>query len=144
MTTVAIVLLVLLAVCFVIAKRKPAGGPGVVGLNVRKSPRKSTKSSITPKNHWGATSIFHDEKACDAVKAITGNRYLDSERNIPRLPLPDCDATQCNCRYARHEDRRDDTEDRRSLYRLQAELYDLTGEVSRRTRRRGRRKGDWA
>jgi hypothetical protein len=70
-------------------------------------------------------------------------RFLDVDKATPTFPLPDCDAAQCNCKYARHEDRRDSFYGRRNTNSLQAALYDQTGEVNRRTRKRGRRKTDW-
>ena len=145
MTILAISVLTLLVICFVIAKRKSAsenlGALGFNGGNIFKS---STRKSIAPRNPWRATSIVHDEKACDAVKAIGGKRFLDVERNIPKIPLPTCDTTRCNCKYDRHEDRRDSSEDRRMPNALHAELYDRTGKGNRRNRKRGRRKTDWA
>lgn len=42
--------------------------------------------------------------ACPAVLAIAGKRFLS--RELPRLPLPDCDKPHCECGYRRHRDRR--------------------------------------
>ena len=144
MTILAIGGLVLLAILFVAMKRKSATeNLGTLGFNGINSLEKTKRKAVTPRSPWRATSITHDENACEEVKAITGRRFLDSERNIPQLPLPKCDADRCNCKYARHEDRRDVTEDRRMPNGLQAQLHTRTGEDNRRTRKRGRRNTDW-
>ena len=144
MTTVVTGLLVLLAFYFVIVKRRSVAGPkstsGTIGGNAF---RKPTKNSALPRSPWRATSIVPDESSCDAVKRVAGKRFLDTERAIPKLPLPGCDAAVCNCKYARHEDRRDAAEDRRIPNALQAQLHEQQGKSNRRTRRRGRRKTDW-
>jgi len=145
MTILAVSILILLAFCIVAIKRKSVNGnPGTLGFNGGNALNNPTRKEIAPRKRWRATSVVHDEKACDAVKAIGGKRFLDTDRNIPKLPLPNCSATRCNCKYASHEDRRDSTEDRRIPNALHAALYDSTGEANRRTQKRGRRKTDWA
>lgn len=63
-----------------------------------------------------ATSLFHavslqySATACDAAKAMTGRRFLASA--APRLPLPECDALECRCAFAHHDDRRSGKERR--------------------------------
>ena len=98
---------------------------------------------IQKRNPWRATSVAHDHLACDAVKAINNKRFLDTERKV-LLPLSDCEAAICSCRYECHEDRREYNEDRRHPASLKSELYDQAGETNRRYRKRGRRKLDWA
>lgn len=145
MTILAISVLALLAICFgIIIGKSASENLGTLGLNAGNALKSSTRKSIAPRNPWRATSIVHDQKACDAVKAIGGKRFLDVDRNIPKIPLPTCDANRCNCKYAQHEDRRDSDEDRRLPNALKAQLYDHTGEGNRRSRKRGRRKTDWA
>jgi len=144
MTILAIGIVFLVAICFFVVKRKSAtANLGTLGFNGVNALQKPAKKAVAPRNPWRATSITHDENACEAVKAIAGKRFLDAERNIPKLPLPACDADRCNCMYARHEDRRDSSEDRRTPNALQAQLYDRTGQENRRARKRGRRKTDW-
>ena len=144
MKTIAILIVALIACYFFVVKRRSTtGNQGTLGLNGANALKKSQKKSIAPRNPWRATSIVHDEKACEAVKAIGGKRFLDTDRNIPKLPLPTCNVTRCKCKYVRHEDRRNVTEDRRHPNALQAELYDRSGEANRRARKRGRRKTDW-
>jgi hypothetical protein len=60
-----------------------------------------------------AVSIRSSEDGCSAAYAMRGQRFLDGA--APRLPLADCDAGQCNCRYVHHADRRDGA-DRRSPF----------------------------
>ncbi|MEX2496282.1 MAG: hypothetical protein WD448_09350 [Woeseia sp.] len=62
---------------------------------------------------YHAVSIQPGEKACKAARSIEGQRFLSSE--APRIPLPNCDAVDCSCRFAHHEDRRAD-ESRRRLF----------------------------
>ncbi len=149
MTFLATSLLGLLLIFLVVRSRKNAAQKSDAmgfseGRALKKSARKTTKKSIAPRSPWRATSIVSDADACDAVKAIGSKRFLDSERNIPKLPLQDCDASNCGCKYTRHENRRDETEDRRNPNALQADLYNQTGKTTRRARKRGRRKTDWA
>lgn len=45
--------------------------------------------------------------ACGAAQQCAGRRFLSA--NAPILPLPQCDAQKCHCRYEHHEDRRSDS-----------------------------------
>lgn len=60
-----------------------------------------------------AVSIKFDADACLYAKALQGRRYLASE--APDLPLKNCDAADCNCRFVHHTDRRSG-KDRRSPF----------------------------
>ena len=158
MTTIAIIVVALIVgCCAAVMRRYAAENSSEVGLTsgkalrrpaqVRKSAKtaqKPAKKALAPRNPWRASSITSGDNACAAAQAIAGKRFLDSEKSIPVLPLPDCDAASCQCKYARHEDRRDASEDRRSPSALHSALYDQTGKVNRRQRKRGRRKTDWA
>lgn len=62
---------------------------------------------------YHAVSIRFDAKACDAAKEMSGRRFLSNA--APRLPLPDCNALECRCRFAHHKDRRAG-KDRRSPF----------------------------
>jgi hypothetical protein len=88
---------------------------------------------------YRAASILASRCACDAVRIVEGKRYLAAQ--APRLPLQDCSADRCTCRYVRHEDRRSSQGDRRALYSLQTNLYGVDGQPDRR-RRQGRRRAD--
>ncbi len=47
---------------------------------------------------------FCEETACEPVRRHDGERFLASE--APALPLVDCDARECRCRYSHYDDRR--------------------------------------
>lgn len=151
-----IVFIVIVVVCLLFVVLKSWAKPATLGFNTgnaagrtskksagSKRPAASKKPSV-PRNPYRATSIQADADACGAVKTVAGKRYLDTERDLPVLPLPECDAGRCNCRYQRYEDRRDSEEDQRHPSALKSELYDQTGKPDRRRRKRGRRKSDWA
>lgn len=70
------------------------------------------ESGQYPQHHpYRGVSIRFSSDACDAVKRLTDRRFL--AREVPPLPLPECRARQCRCRYIHHADRRSG-EDRRS------------------------------
>jgi hypothetical protein len=48
--------------------------------------------------------IVAPSSACHAARACKGKRYLSSE--APKLPLADCNASICACRYRHFDDRR--------------------------------------
>lgn len=62
-------------------------------------------------NPYRGVSIRFSSNACDAVKRLADRCFLAKE--APPLPLPECRATHCKCRYVYHADRRSG-EDRRS------------------------------
>ena len=141
----SIIVILFLVIYLIATLRKIAiGSPGTLGFNAGNAQKIPRRNAPAPRNPYRATSIVHDDHACEAVKAIGSKRFLDTDRVTPTLPLPDCDAAQCNCKYAQHKDRREFDEDRRNPNKLPSELYDQTGKTNRRTRKRGRRKTDWA
>jgi len=60
-----------------------------------------------------AVSIKMSGKACNAAQALSGRRFLSTA--APKLPLPECDVLDCNCRFVHHKDRRTG-KDRRSPF----------------------------
>lgn len=62
---------------------------------------------------YHAVSIKFTGNACKAARDLEGRRFLSSA--APRLPLPECDVLECNCRFAHHQDRRTG-KDRRSPF----------------------------
>ena len=92
-------------------------------------------------SRWHAITIIGTNYACAAAQACRGKRYLSSE--APRLPLTECDAKRCECRY-RH------FADRRGPPRRRAEkLHDTTMTTAKmrmisaeRREKSGRREGD--
>lgn len=76
-------------------------------LRRRQSQKKeqAPKAASRPQNTaYHAVSIKLGEQACQAAQAMSGRRFLSSA--APRLPLSDCDAAQCYCRFMHHDDRR--------------------------------------
>ena len=65
------------------------------------APAKIRRGSSQP---WHAGTIAAPASACEAAQACKGKRYLS--REAPRLPLADCDTTQCECKYRHFPDRR--------------------------------------
>ena len=83
---------------------------------MRGSPKQTPASTAKIEDKtspYHAVSLKYSSNACDAAKAMTGRRFLSSA--APRLPLPECDALECRCRFAHHSDRRTGR-DRRSPF----------------------------
>lgn len=60
-----------------------------------------------------AVSIRPGEGSCEAARQFGGMRFLCAK--APRLPLPECNAAECNCTYVHFADRRSG-QDRRRAY----------------------------
>lgn len=75
--------------------------------------RNPTKKPVDQTSAYHAVSLKYSSDACDAAKALTGRRFLSAA--APPLPLPECDAAECNCGFAHHSDRRSG-KDRRNPY----------------------------
>lgn len=74
---------------------------------VRPGPRKApvyAREEPKTADYRGVEVIPHPSGHCEAVEKIAGKRLLADE--APALPLPECDAEECNCRYAQYKDRR--------------------------------------
>lgn len=144
MKLLGIILLLLAAgYLFGLLRRKPETSPSVG--RVTSKPAKNRQKKVQKVEHpFSAKSIAPGESACAAVLAIGDKRFLDADRDIPVLPLHNCDASRCKCTYVQHEDRRQYNEDRRHPSSLHSELYNSEGNNERRQRKRGRRKTDWA
>lgn len=76
-----------------------------------------TKHTVKPlseeERKYQSIEISPGLMACDAVAELRGQRFLATE--APSLPLPECDASKCDCRYEYHGDRRSG-EDRRDEF----------------------------
>ena len=120
--------LILLVAWLYLRRRKPA------------APSAEPKSlTETGSGRYHAVSIRFDNNACEAAKAMSGRRFLSTA--APRLPLPDCDSPECNCRFAHHKDRRTGS-DRRSPFAA-AGFGGGTGSYEKERREKaGRRKED--
>ena len=77
--------------------------------------RKDRRISPALKNSskYHAVSIKPGAYACSAANDLAGDRFLASE--APSLPLPGCDADDCDCHFTHHKDRRTG-KDRRSPF----------------------------
>lgn len=64
--------------------------------------RKEHTEGVVPPYH--GVSVIAEKVGCAGARAIRERRYL--AREAPRLPLPDCDAATCHCRYSHFDDRR--------------------------------------
>jgi hypothetical protein len=56
------------------------------------------------RQRWHAVTIVAPSRACEAALACKGTRFLSSE--APRLPLKECNAARCDCKYRHFSDRR--------------------------------------
>jgi hypothetical protein len=99
-----IALMVVLIAALVYVRRKD---------KVEESRPEPVKSSRSTTSSFHAVSISFDNYACPAAKEMAGRRFLSTA--APRLPLPDCSALQCNCKFKHHDDRRAG-KDRRSPF----------------------------
>jgi hypothetical protein len=79
----------------------------------RGSSGKRANKDATAARPFSAVSVFPAPTACEAARAIKGNRFLSVE--APLLPLPQCTAERCHCIYHHHADRRTGNGDRRAL-----------------------------
>jgi hypothetical protein len=88
-----------------------------------------------------AVSIVPAEAGCPAAESIKAQRFLSE--NAPGLPLADCSAVTCRCKYLHYADRRSGARDRR-LGPVPVEKSDEVEFWSLRSRRVvvGRRQGD--
>ena len=112
----------------------------LVFLYAKKQKSANPKSQAVPqKTPYRAVAVSCDEYACDGAKALSGKRFLISD--TPLLPLLDCTAQKCHCKYSHHSDRRDFGEDRRLPSSLKASMFSEGGEAERRVKR-GRRAND--
>ena len=80
---------------------------------------------------YQAASINPGGCACAAVKALGDKRFLAYE--APQMPLPGCNSAKCQCRYVRHDDRRQ-REERRAVYCLQTDLHIVAGNEEHRVK----------
>ena len=96
----------------------------------------SVRPSAARTSAFHAVSIKFPEQACAAAKAIAGQRFLSTQ--APNLPLPECNASKCNCHFSHHKDRRAN-KDRRSPF-ASAMSADGTGRFEKERRDRNERR----
>ena len=73
--------------------------------------RRERRGGFGASNPYHAVSIEPREKGCQAVELIQSQRFLSDD--APGLPLPDCSASDCRCKYIHFADRRSGARDRR-------------------------------
>ncbi len=85
-----------------------AAGIGLLAARLRPRRRKSAHEPVATKVNapapYGAVSVRCGREACEAVRRLAEKRLLPKE--APPLPLPECTAGHCGCRYVHHPDRR--------------------------------------
>lgn len=100
----------------------------------RATPKVERASNQTA-SPYRSVSIRPMKDSCGSAKSLQDQRFLT--REAPRLPLPNCDAAVCQCRYSHFEDRRVD--DRRRLNAVQRGLGSGTSNTEHRSGRDRRR-----
>ena len=98
-----LILVLLVALWWLIRKRSE-------GVSESPASQPRVKSGNT---QFHAVSIKYSGTACKAAMEMSGRRFLATA--APKLPLPECDVLECNCRFAHHDDRRSN-KDRRSPF----------------------------
>lgn len=95
--------------------------------------QKTSTPDVTPSpsNRFHGVTIHFPADACPAVRMYESTKFLAKE--APRLPLENCTAPRCHCRYEHYDDRR--TEERRES----SETTKFEG--AQRRERKDRRKG---
>lgn len=88
---------------------------------------------------YHAVSIKFADNACQAAREMSGKRFLSGA--APRLPLPDCNVLECECRFTHHTDRRAGP-DRRSPFRGGMGLTGDTGKHAEERRARPERRSN--
>lgn len=101
--------------------------------------KNSNKPAAKVRGAYHAVAIKYSENACDAAKAMTGRRFLSSA--APRLPLPECDYTDCRCQFAHYDDRRAGR-DRRSPFAPAGPTGNSGSYQKDRRQKQDRRKGE--
>ena len=107
-TASAIAIAILLAALLLVRRTQKS-------ISERPAPKREAQPSVRKAGNtkFHAVSIRLGSNACTAAKEMQGERFLASE--APQMPLPDCDVTDCQCRFAHYKDRRT-KDDRRNPY----------------------------
>jgi hypothetical protein len=74
---------------------------------------RSVKGAPAEDTRFRAVSIRPGDGCCEAARQFGNMRFLCAK--APRLPLPECTASTCQCRYVHYSDRRSG-QDRRRVY----------------------------
>ncbi len=81
------------------------------------------------------------EEDCAGVAGLKDKLFLVGDDH--RLPVPECTAVRCRCRYVHYPDRRGSEDDRRASFGLEQEMYKFNHDRDRRLSL-GRRAEDWS
>lgn len=103
--TMFLLLALLAAIWWLLRTRKETSGD---------APNSAVAQPKSSDSQFHAVSIKTSGQACKAAQEMSGRRFLATA--APRLPLPECDVLECNCRFAHHDDRRSN-KDRRSPFK---------------------------
>ena len=110
--TILIVALVVVALLYFMMRGRQAAPASRSATAPRPTPA-TPAAGLSDTAAFHAVSIKYLTSSCDAAKAMDGKRFLSSA--APRLPLLDCDAETCRCKFVHHKDRRS-SEDRRNPF----------------------------
>ncbi|OYY50752.1 MAG: hypothetical protein B7X95_02770 [Methylophilaceae bacterium 17-44-8] len=86
------------------------------------------------KPSYRCVKIEYGNQACQQVKSFQAKPILVND--APRLPLPDCHVTQCDCKFIRFDDRRSGEDRRMSAAEAVANAKIYADKRVRRDRRR--------
>lgn len=132
---------VIVVIALAVLKMKPKGGN-------RKTRGRQSRTRVgqaaasSGQSSFSATTIVPGGNACQAARNLQSRLFLDSELNVPKLPLRECTQVQdCHCKYRHQPDRRSNEDDRRA-HTLETELYPVAEGEDRREPKRGRRSTD--
>ena len=113
---VLLVILFLLVALVVMLRNARTSGQGYVASAghtlFSSAPPLRDHRPASPRRDFRAVSIHTGAGCCRAARALEGRRSFPAQ--MPLLPLPQCDAAVCQCRYEKHADRRSG-ETRRSV-----------------------------
>ena len=129
MQTTLLIIAGLLLFVWLLLRRRAA-------MQTKKKVQATTPTPMVTTYH--AVSIKFGERACEAARTMSGRRFLSNA--APRLPLADCDAAECHCRFVHHTDRRSG-KDRRSPFAA-AGFGGGTGSFQQERRERSDRRSD--
>lgn len=128
---IGIILAIILVVLLVLSKRTKSTPE-------QRRPTVMSQAESTTTSRFHAVSIQSAAGACEAAKSMKGKRFLS--KAAPHIPLSECDALDCKCRFVHHADRRSGVDRRGQV--PQNTLASTGGYAGRERRFRERRVSD--
>ena len=128
--TIGSVLIVILIALITLSRRNQKAAD--------RQPASPQRAHAGPNKQFHAVSIQAADNACAAAHGMEGKRFLAA--SAPRIPLAECDAPVCKCRFVHHADRRSGIE-RRGSY-VPGGLANVPTYTGRERRYRGDRRGN--